>query len=130
MNKIAYTAFTAFWSSMATLLAVYLLASDPVSAEDPGSAEKGGDPSRLITPEELARHDSESSCWKAIDGKVYDVTDYIPEHPTHPSVMLDWCGKDSTEAWHSKGYGRAHSRRAEQMLEDYLIGRLQGDDDR
>lgn len=120
MNKMAYTAFVAFCSSMATLFTVYALATEPPAAEQGDAAP------RLITPEELARHDSEESCWKAIDGKVYDVTEYIPEHPAHPSVILDWCGRESTGAWKTKGYGRPHSSKAHQMLEEYRIGTLRG----
>lgn len=118
MNRIAYTAFTAFWSSMATLFAVYALAGDPLSVG------QGDGELREISRQELARHDHEDSCWKAINGKVYDVTDYIPEHPTRPSVILDWCGKESTTAWNTKGHGRPHSEKAEAMLEQYRVGRL------
>lgn len=123
MNRIAYTAFVAFWSVMATLLAVYLLSDEQArdSGDDPNVADN-----RLpeISREELARHDSRESCWKAIEGKVYDVTDYIDEHPTSPRVLTQWCGRESTEAWHTKGRGRPHSSRAEALLEEYRIGTL------
>ncbi|MCP1726287.1 cytochrome b involved in lipid metabolism [Natronospira proteinivora] len=119
MNKLAYTAFIAFWASVITLFAVSSLAGE--AEKD----DKNDDGLPIITMEELAEHDNEDSCWKAIDGKVYDVTDYIPEHPTPPSVMYEWCGKESTEAWDTKGYGRPHSKAAEAMLEDMLLGRLE-----
>ena len=123
MNKLAYTVFTAFWSSMLTLYAVHVIAS--AEDEKPEADEMLPE----ITMEELAEHDSKDSCWKAIHGKVYDVTDYIPDHPTSPDVMLEWCGRESTEAWDTKGYGRPHSERAEQMLEEYLVGRLVEDEE-
>ena len=117
MNRIAWTALVAFVASLVTLWAAYLLMPD-----EPSVQTVGGLP--VITKSELARHDHADSCWKAIEGRVYDVTDYIPDHPTPESVMLEWCGRDSTEAWQDKGSGRAHSRRAERMLEDYAIGVL------
>lgn len=126
MNKIAYTAFVAFWSSMATLLAVFLLSEDPT----PDSGEErptAGEHLRRISPEELARHDSRNSCWKAIEGNVYDITDYIDDHPTSPRVLTQWCGRESTEAWRTKGRGRAHSGRAAELLEQYRIGTLATD---
>lgn len=120
MNKFAYTVFVAFWASMATLFAVTSIASgDRAEQAKPEEREIPE-----ITMEELAEHDHEDSCWKAINGKVYDVTDYIPDHPTDPEVMYEWCGRESTEAWDTKGYGRPHSRRAERMLEPMLVGTL------
>lgn len=120
-NKIAYTVFIAFCSVMLTLTAVYILA--PEAERD----ERMVDGLPIITMEELARHDSAESCWKAIHGKVYDVTDYIPHHPTRPTVILRWCGSESTRAWETSEHGHAHSNRAAAMLEDYLIGRLAKD---
>lgn len=134
MNRIAYTAFVAFLSILATLLVVGWLDRDrpdpepeTATAPEPSPAEEPAD-LPLVTLEELARHDGPESCWKAIDGKVYDVTDYLDAHPTPVSVMLEWCGRESTEAWETKGYGRPHSRAAERMLEDYLVGRLAGEE--
>lgn len=120
MNKLAYTTFVAFWTAVATLLAVAALAEEEEKATD-------DDGLPLISKEELAEHDHPDSCWKAIHGKVYDVTDYIPDHPTPKDVMYEWCGKESTEPWDTKGYGRPHSRRAEAMLADMLVGRLKED---
>ena len=40
-------------------------------------------PSQLsrITVQELSQHDKTDDCWIAIQGKVYDITKYIPYHP-------------------------------------------------
>lgn len=145
VNRLAYTAFVAFWASLATLLAVALLSvRSPEDRGQPGAAGPeapsratglggpGGEAAAgeseedipLVSLEELARHDDRESCWKAIRGKVYDVTAFIDLHPTPPSVMLKWCGREATEGWETKGYGEPHSPAAEAMLEDYLVGRL------
>lgn len=145
MNRLAYTAFVAFWVSLATLLAVaFLSVRSPEDRGQPGAAGPeapsratgpggpGGEAAAggseedvpLVSLEELARHDDRASCWKAIRGTVYDVTDFIDLHPTPPSVMLEWCGREATEPWETKGYGEPHSPAAEAMLEDYLVGRL------
>lgn len=119
MKKIAYTTLVAFCTSVLTLIAVYVL--KPEAERD----ELAGNDLPIITMEELARHDSGESCWKAIRGMVYDVTDYIPHHPTRPTVILKWCGSESTHAWESSEYGHSHSSRAKAMLQNYLIGRLE-----
>ncbi len=112
--RVTFAAFVAFWASVATLLALSALAPASVADERHDLRE--------IDAEELAEHASLESCWMAIEGKVYDFTDYIPEHPTPPSVMEPWCGREATEGMRTKGYGRDHSPAAWAMMEDYLIG--------
>ncbi len=116
MNKLAYTVFVAFVASVLTLIAVYLLAPEPESGD--------GEALAAITAAALARHDSAASCWKAIDGRVYDVTAYVDAHPTAPEVILAWCGLDATEAWRNKRPGVPHSARAQARLQAYLVGVL------
>ncbi|HSS62952.1 MAG TPA: cytochrome b5-like heme/steroid binding domain-containing protein [Gammaproteobacteria bacterium] len=115
MRKLAYTAFVAFWASVLTLLFVDRLV--------PASSEASPE-TKEYTSAEVARHGSEVDCWMAIDGKVYDVTSYLPDHPAPPAVMLPWCGKDASEGMHTKGYGREHSPAAWAELERYRIGVL------
>ncbi len=73
----------------------------------------------------MAAHADKTDCWVAIKGGVYDLTDYLPDHPAPPAILADWCGKEATEGMRTKGYGRDHSPGAWQMLEDYRIGELQ-----
>ncbi|KAE8442158.1 hypothetical protein EG329_003809 [Mollisiaceae sp. DMI_Dod_QoI] len=50
-----------------------------------------------LTGEEIAKHDSRESCWVIIHGKAYDVTEFLPEHPGGPKIILKYAGKDATE---------------------------------
>ena len=130
LGKIAYTAVVAFVASIATLVAVGLLApaekapgtatvpSVPTAAAGSGatatraagaaatvpapSATASGGGSG-ITLAEIAQHAGAASCWMAIDGLVYDITAYIARHPTSPEVLYPWCGKEATPAWDTKG---------------------------
>jgi len=115
MQQTAFAAFVAFWSFIATLLALHALAGDPAPAvkELPE-----------ISMEQVAAHNTAEDCWMAIEGKVYDISAYIPEHPTPASVLTSWCGKEATEGMRTKGYGRDHSPTAWRMLDDYLVGEL------
>lgn len=36
---------------------------------------------KTFTLEDCKEHSSEKDCWLAISGKVYDVTDFLDEHP-------------------------------------------------
>lgn len=60
----------------------------------------------------------------AIEGKVYDLTAYLPEHPSKPGLILPWCGKEASEAYRTKTRGRTHSARADQLLAKYEVGRV------
>jgi succinate dehydrogenase/fumarate reductase flavoprotein subunit len=35
----------------------------------------------IITLEELSKHNREGSLWTAIDGRIYDLTEFLEEHP-------------------------------------------------
>jgi cytochrome b involved in lipid metabolism len=117
VRKLTYTAFVAFWACLATLLITNWLASKPRDAELP-----------RYTLAQVAGHATRADCWMAIEGKVYDVSPYIPQHPSAPSVMTPWCGKEATEGMRTKGYGRDHSPAGWAVLEQFTIGELDATD--
>jgi len=45
----------------------------------------------------VAEHSSRESCWVIVHGKAYDVTEFLPEHPGGPKIILKYAGKDATE---------------------------------
>lgn len=115
MKKLCYSAFIAFWSSIATILALHALAAE--------EEKPRGD--RVYTMAEVKPHNSEDDCWLVIEGKVYDVSSYVERHPAPPSVLLPWCGGEATEGMRTKGYGRDHSPAAWELLETFRIGRIE-----
>lgn len=76
-----------------------------------------GDSTRGIVMDELSSHSTREDCWLSIEGKVYDVTKFIPMHPGRDNI-LKGCGKDATElfATHGKEGGKPHSQRARDLL--------------
>ncbi|KZT06829.1 uncharacterized protein LAESUDRAFT_138709 [Laetiporus sulphureus 93-53] len=48
---------------------------------------------------EVAKHNTPSSCWVIIKNKVYDVTDFLPEHPGGAKIILKHAGRDATSAY-------------------------------
>ncbi|KAF9888189.1 hypothetical protein FE257_009184 [Aspergillus nanangensis] len=54
-----------------------------------------------LTRSEVAKHGTRQSCWVAIHGSVYDVTEFLESHPGGPHVILGRAGKDATEAFDS-----------------------------
>jgi L-lactate dehydrogenase (cytochrome) len=57
---------------------------------------------------EIAKHNTKKSLWIVLDGNVYDVTKFMPEHPGGPTIILknagtvsmrDACMKAHAEDW-------------------------------
>lgn len=55
--------------------------------------------SRTHSLQDVAQHNSASSCWVIISDKVYDVTDFLPEHPGGAKIILKYAGRDATAAY-------------------------------
>ncbi|EIW80311.1 glyoxylate dehydrogenase [Coniophora puteana RWD-64-598 SS2] len=53
----------------------------------------------LISSQQVAEHSSAESCWIIVHGKVYDVTQFLPEHPGGSRIILKYAGQDATEAY-------------------------------
>lgn len=47
----------------------------------------------------MAKHTSRESCWVILYGNVYDVTDFLDEHPGGSKIILKLAGKDATEEY-------------------------------
>jgi cytochrome b involved in lipid metabolism len=64
----------------------------------PASASITSTPSTATayTLAQVAENNSKSSCWTIIDGNVYDITKYVPNHPGGEEQILKICGKDGT----------------------------------
>ena len=81
---------------------------------------------RIYTEEDVAVHRSASSCWLSRNGKVYNVTQFINDHPGGDDIILKHAGKDVTLAMAGKeGEGEhEHSGAAYDMLAEYQVGKL------
>ncbi|RAL46272.1 unnamed protein product [Cuscuta campestris] len=54
---------------------------------------------KYITSEELRKHSARGDLWISIQGKVYDVTEWIQRHPGGDVPILDLAGQDCTDAF-------------------------------
>ncbi|KAI1083108.1 cytochrome b2 [Whalleya microplaca] len=52
-----------------------------------------------ITMVELSRHNSREDCWVAVHSKVWDVTEFLDEHPGGPAIILQCAGTNATDAF-------------------------------
>ena len=70
---------------------------------------------------EVANHADSKSCWSAIDGSVYDLTDWIGKHPGGATVIKAICGKDGSASFNGQHAGQ---KRPADFLASYKIGEL------
>ncbi|MFT8395095.1 cytochrome b5 domain-containing protein [Propionibacterium sp.] len=73
------------------------------------------------TMADVATHNSASSCWAAIEGTVYDLTNWINRHPGGSQHILALCGTDGTSTFEGQHSG---DRRPASELANYKIGTL------
>eukprot|EP00930_Biecheleria_cincta_P084104 TRINITY_DN73595_c0_g1_i1.p1 TRINITY_DN73595_c0_g1~~TRINITY_DN73595_c0_g1_i1.p1 ORF type:complete len:1181 (+),score=280.85 TRINITY_DN73595_c0_g1_i1:35-3544(+) len=69
------------------------------AAEAAAAAPAPSEELRVITPEELAKHNTKQDSWVALYGKVYDLTEYAEEHPGGADAIWDVAGTDGTETF-------------------------------
>ena len=73
------------------------------------------------TMADVAMHNSASSCWSAINGQVYDLTNWVNAHPGGKASILTICGKDGSPVFNAQHGG---DRKPAAILAEYLIGSL------
>ena len=87
------------------------------------SAATGDSAYGAITMSEVAKHNSPGDCWSAINGKVYNLTEWIDKHPGGSVIIKSLCGQDGSAGFNSEHGGKA---RPEAELSGFLVGALAG----
>ncbi|OXH34186.1 L-mandelate dehydrogenase [Cryptococcus neoformans] len=84
-------------------IAVTYQSWNPVRADESSNARAPGvstvQPSgqKLVSFEEVQKHNKRDDCWVIIDGKIYDVTDFLENHPGGAEIIIANAGKDATK---------------------------------
>lgn len=77
------------------------------STPTPTPTQPTGTTSGGITLAQIAGHKSRTSCWSAVNGSVYDLTSWIPNHPGGEQVVLSMCGIDGSSGYNAQHGGRS-----------------------
>lgn len=76
-------------------------------------------PRKLISEEELAKHDSQNNCWFAMHGLVMKMDKKLAdEHPGGIDIIMALAGKDATDDFEEAG----HSDKARNWANELIIG--------
>ena len=78
---------------------------------------------KKISLKELAEHNTDLDCWTAYNGKVYNISQYLPYHPGGIAKLKLGAGKDCTELFNK--YHRWVN--IESILSKYMVGTLSDD---
>ena len=86
---------------------------------NPKSEVAAGSTTGTITMAEVATHNSPTDCWSAIDGKVYNLTQWIDKHPGGAVVIKSLCGKDGSAGFNGQHQGQ---RKPADELARFFLG--------
>ena len=97
---------------------------NPVS-DNNESATSSGATGKSYTLADVSQHSQAEDCWMAIEGKVYDVTNFVSKHPGGKAI-LNGCGKDATIFFNERPTNDRgpHPDSAKAQLPQYYIGDL------
>jgi 4-hydroxysphinganine ceramide fatty acyl 2-hydroxylase len=70
---------------------------------------------------EVRSRKTAGSCYVTIGTKVYDITDFLEDHPGGADLILEFGGQDVTEILKDE-VTHAHTETAYEILEEHLIG--------
>lgn len=80
--------------------------------------------SAVYSAEDVRKHNTDKSCWIAVHGEVFDVTEFLEEHPGGYDIIVASSGRDATQDFDEIG----HSQAARDMLKKYKVGAFAGGD--
>lgn len=78
--------------------------------------------SQEYTLEDVQAHTSKTSCWIILHNDVYDVTQWLQDHPGGNEILLEAAGQDCTLQFEEN----KHSDDARGFASKYKIGHLAG----
>ncbi|KAI5285605.1 fatty acid alpha-hydroxylase [Ascosphaera acerosa] len=81
---------------------------------------------KTFTAEEIAQHNTYKSCYVRRGKYVYDVTEFLEDHPGGQELILEHAGKDVAAVMDDYTL-HAHSESAFDMLEEYRVGVVKGE---
>jgi len=77
---------------------------------------------KIFSMKDLAEHNTPKDCWVTVNGNVYDVTEFIPNHPNE--YIKNKCGTDVFAVFKRMNHGVHHLNK----IMKYKIGLLQEDE--
>jgi cytochrome b involved in lipid metabolism len=96
---------------------VAVVASVPMVASSASAADT------VYTMADVQKHATAADCWSAINGSVYNLTDWVNQHPGGSNAIIRLCGTDGSRSFNST---HGTSSRPAAALAGFKIGVLDG----
>lgn len=96
------------------------------SAAPPQPPAKEDDKDLKVIPlKEVAKHNKDGDVWTVVHGKVYDISDFLPNHPGGKAVLSQYAGKIADE-----GFDGVHQENVlrDNLPADKVLGRLSAEE--
>ncbi|SMQ55677.1 unnamed protein product [Zymoseptoria tritici ST99CH_3D7] len=56
---------------------------------------------KLLSVDEISKHNTPEDCWIVVDGNVWDMTEFAPEHPGAPQIIWKHAGRDASTSYNA-----------------------------
>lgn len=96
-------------------------AGESAAASGSSSTSSADQGDSTYTLADVQSHSSSSDCWAAVDNNVYDLTDWISQHPGGERAIEGLCGTDATQAFANQ---HGSNQEAQAALVEQKIGTL------
>ena len=95
----------------------------PAAVQEPAKASPTPEVTTqsAYTMAKVKENNSAASCWSVVNGNVYNLTQWINQHPGGPSAIASLCGVDGTASFNAQHRGEG---KPTQRLSGYLLGPL------
>lgn len=75
---------------------VVTMQTPPTNTTIPPNGENPTGATNTYTLIEIASHNTQTNCWSAINGNVYDLTSWVSRHPGGAAPIISLCGTDGS----------------------------------
>jgi len=100
----------------------------PATPATPVTSEPTAKPAQTTTKTlsltELSSNNTASKCWVSFEKKVYNVTNYLGEHPGGRRELLRVCGKEIDNLSSGHPGGSFNSSEVQGILKEFFVGNL------
>lgn len=93
-----------------------------IQVDNTSPVDENTNSEQVYTIAQVAENSNKNSCWTIINGSVYDITSYVPNHPGGESEILQICGKDGTNLFNKPS--EHISGGARNVLDTFKIGTI------
>lgn len=76
--------------------------------------------SKKYTFKEISKHNKSTDCWIILANRVYDITNFLENHPGGSEILLEFAGKNATDGFIEAGHVSNFS--IIKTMSDFIIG--------